>query len=60
MKNCRMCENRLHSKSLDGLCAKCHMELCFIESGKCGRCIQIADALMKWLSLEEECEDEEI
>lgn len=59
MKYCRMCENKIHLKSLDGLCSKCHMELCFIEPGKCGRCVQIAETLTKWLTLEEEFEDEE-
>lgn len=57
MRHCRMCENKIHAKSSDGLCAKCHIELCFIESGKCGRCIQIAEALVKWLSLEDEDEE---
>jgi len=56
MKNCRMCENELELESPDGLCSKCHLELCDIEAEKCGRCVKIAKAFVKWLDLADEFE----
>ena len=58
MKYCRMCENKLHARSIDGLCASCHIELCDIEPGKCGRCVWIATTLARWLKLEENEENQ--
>jgi len=53
-----MCENKLHARSIDGLCASCHIELCDIEPGKCGRCVWIATTLARWLKLEENEENQ--
>ena len=43
---CRMCEEKLPYETKDGMCIKCHTELC--RNVQCDRCWGIADNLLRW------------
>jgi len=43
-----MCEKRMYSKTLDGLCNNCHIELCFKPAEECYRCRKCTQNLIDW------------
>ena len=57
-KKCRMCERELLTKSTDGLCAPCHLQLC-LDPIHCKRCFNLLNKLMDFMKKDEEEENNE-
>lgn len=56
---CRMCEEKIYSKTMDGLCEMCHISLCQKTPDKCARCQNIHDGIINLLKTIEDTLEEE-